>query len=196
MVLIWNFQKFARDAPASSKTPDENYDIVGYFLMDERKKTVLTFFLIVSAIVVVADQVTKFLVSEFIPLNTSETVVPGFLNLVHVRNSGAAFGVFSDKGNLISRAILSAISFFALLGIFWIVISQHLDRNAVIGFALFFGGAAGNFLDRIIVGEVTDFVDIQVLGLHWPAFNVADSALTIGAIIFCFKLLFATREST
>ncbi len=142
------------------------------------------------------DQVTKYLVSDLIPLNTSETILPGFLNLVHVKNSGAAFGMFADKGNLINRVILSAISFFALLAILWIVMSQRLEKYALIGFALFFGGAAGNFLDRIIFGEVTDFIDIHFRGIHWPAFNVADFALTTGAIIFCLRLLFANRQST
>jgi signal peptidase II len=71
-----------------------------------------------------------------------------------------------------------------------------LERYALLGFALFFGGAAGNFLDRIIYGEVTDFIDIQFRGLHWPAFNVADAALTLGAIIFCVRILLANREST
>ncbi|MEI6134182.1 MAG: signal peptidase II, partial [Desulfomonile sp.] len=66
--------------------------------MYENKKRILLFFFIVSAIVIMADQITKFLVIEFIPLNTSETVLPGFLTLVHVRNSGAAFGVFADRG--------------------------------------------------------------------------------------------------
>jgi signal peptidase II len=169
---------------------------LGCVLMYENKKRILLFFFIVSAIVIMADQITKFLVIEFIPLNTSETVLPGFLNLVHVRNSGAAFGVFADRGNLTSRAILSAISFLALLAILWIVISQRLERYALLGFALFFGGAAGNFLDRIIYGEVTDFIDIQFRGLHWPAFNVADAALTLGAIIFCVRILLANREST
>lgn len=164
--------------------------------MYENKKRILVFFFIVSAIVVVADQLTKSMVSEFIPLGASETVLPGFFNLVHVRNSGAAFGVFADRGNLTSRAILSAISFLALLAILWIVITQPMERYALIGFALFFGGAAGNFLDRIIYGEVTDFIDIQFRGFHWPAFNVADAALTLGAIIFCVRILLANREST
>jgi signal peptidase II len=169
---------------------------IGCVLMDESRKRFLVFFSVVSAIIIVVDQVTKYLVSEFIPLNTSETLLPGFLNLVHVKNSGAAFGMFADKGNLINRAILSAISFFALLAILWIVMSQRLEKYALIGFALFFGGAAGNFLDRIIFGEVTDFIDIHFRGIHWPAFNVADFALTTGAIIFCLRLLFANRQST
>ena len=118
---------------------------LGCVLMYENKKRILLFFFIVSAIVIMADQITKFLVIEFIPLNTSETVLPGFLNLVHVRNSGAAFGVFADRGNLTSRAILSAISFLALLAILWIVISQPLERYALIGFALFFWGCCGEF---------------------------------------------------
>ena len=116
--------------------------------------------------------------------------------MVHVKNSGAAFGAFSHNGNILSRFALSGISLIALIVIAWIVISQNLDRYSIIGFALFFGGAAGNFVDRVMFGQVTDFIDVYIGNLHWPAFNLADSALTIGAIIFCVRLIFPGRVET
>ena len=164
--------------------------------MDQYKKQILTTFIMIAGIVIIADQLTKYWVSENIPFSGSETIVPGFLDLVHVKNSGAAFGAFSHKGNILSRFALSGISLIALIVIAWIVISQKLDRYSIIGFALFFGGAAGNFVDRVMFGQVTDFIDVYIGNLHWPAFNLADSALTIGAIIFCARLVFPGRVET
>ncbi len=161
--------------------------------MDRYKKQTLTTFGVIAVIIIVADQMTKYLISNSIPLNGSETIIPGFLDLVHVRNAGAAFGVFADKTGIISRFALSGISLIALIVIAWIVTFQHLDRYSIVGFALFFGGAAGNFLDRLLLGEVTDFIDVYLGTLHWPAFNLADSALTVGAFIFCIRLIFPGR---
>lgn len=163
--------------------------------MDEKKRNSVRLFIVISVVVLMIDQTTKYVFSELVPLNASETVLPGFLNIVHVKNSGAAFGAFADRGNLTVRILLAAVSFFALVAIVWIVMSQELDTYGIIGFALFFGGAAGNFLDRIIHGEVMDFIDIHFKGYHWPAFNVADSALTVGAIFFCVRILFMNRKS-
>ncbi|MCL5122986.1 MAG: signal peptidase II [Deltaproteobacteria bacterium] len=170
--------------------PDRGFINNEFGTMDHYRKLSLITFGVIATVIVFADQLTKYLVSSSIPLNGSETIIPGFLNLVHVRNTGAAFGTFSHSGNVVIRIALSGISLIALIIIGWLVFFQRLDRYSVIGFALFFGGAAGNFIDRLILGHVTDFIDVYVKDVHWPAFNVADSALTIGALIFCVRLLF------
>ncbi len=164
-------------------------------IMLGRKQT-LTIFGLVSIFVILLDQVTKFMVLSAIPVNTSETIIPGLLNFTHVKNPGAAFGAFAENAGTLGRIALSVVSFVALIVIAWIVIFHPLDFYSVIGFALFFGGAAGNFIDRILFGEVTDFIDVYVWGLHWPAFNVADSALSIGAFIFCIRLIFPSRAQS
>ncbi|MGA8830774.1 MAG: signal peptidase II [Desulfomonilaceae bacterium] len=164
--------------------------------MNQYNKQTLTTFGIIAAIIIIADQLTKYWISDNITFNGSETIIPGFLDLVHVTNSGVAFGAFSHHGNMLSRFALSGISLTALVVITWIIISQRLDRYSIIGFALFFGGAAGNFVDRVMFGQVTDFIDVHIGNLHWPAFNLADSALTIGAIIFCVRLIFPGRVET
>lgn len=161
--------------------------------MDQYRKHAWMIFFTISAIIIVADQITKYVISNNIPFNVSDQLVPGFLNLVHVRNSGAAFGIFAHNSSLFSRGALSAVSFMALIITVWIVTSQRLDRSSLVGFSLFFGGAAGNFIDRLLFGEVIDFIDVHLGDLHWPAFNIADSALTIGAVIFCIRLIF-TRQ--
>ncbi len=164
--------------------------------MNQYKKQTFIIFGVIAGLVIIADQLTKYWVSDNITFNGSETIIPGFLNLAHVTNSGAAFGVFSSHGDMLSRYVLSGISLTALVVIIWIVILQRLDRYSIIGFALFFGGAAGNFVDRVMFGQVTDFIDVHIGNLHWPAFNVADSALTVGAIIFCIRLIFPGRVET
>lgn len=163
--------------------------------MDQYKKLAWTTFVTISAIIIAADQITKYIIANSIPLNVSDPLIPGFLNLVHVRNSGAAFGIFAHNSNLFSRGALAAVSFIALIITVWIVTSQRLDRSSLVGFSLFFGGAAGNFIDRLLFGEVIDFIDVHLGDLHWPAFNIADSALTVGAVIFCIRLIF-TRQVT
>lgn len=161
--------------------------------MDICRNKRLLLFGTIAAIVIMADQLSKYLVCISLPLNGSENIIPGFLNFVHVKNAGVAFGTFSHEGNILSRIILSGISLIALFIIIWIIVSQPLDRYSLIGFALFFGGAAGNFVDRVIFGRVTDFIDMHVKTLHWPAFNLADSALTVGAVIFCIRLLISEK---
>ncbi|MGC8660769.1 MAG: signal peptidase II, partial [Desulfomonilaceae bacterium] len=128
--------------------------------MDRNRKATLIKFGVISGAIVLVDQITKHLVSSSIPLNGSEAIVPGFLNLVHIRNTGAAFGAFSQTGSVLIRIALSGISLIALIVIGWLVFFQRLDRFSMIGFALFFGGAAGNFVDRLIFGHVIDFIDV------------------------------------
>lgn len=146
-------------------------------------KKVLVPSLIISSIVLL-DQVTKYLARTRIdPLETIG-LLP-ILNLVNVRNTGAAFGMFSSLGN----NFFIVISVVAILFMFWIILTGREDYRI---FSLLAGGAIGNLIDRLTLGYVVDFLDITVSGLHWPAFNVADSALTIG-IAFLMVTLFVKR---
>ena len=130
---------------------------------------------LIAILVVLLDQVTKFLARSFIgPLDTIR-VFP-FLHLVSVRNEGAAFGLFKGFGNV----PFIAISLIAIIVVIVLLIRGKEDR---FGLALILGGAIGNLIDRIAMGNVTDFVDVFAGRFHWPAFNVADSALTIGLVV-------------
>lgn len=125
--------------------------------------------------VVALDQITKHMVrTSFGPFETVP-LLP-FLRLVHVRNEGAAFGMFQGLGN---QAFI-AISIAAILFVFILLAKSREDR---LGLSLILGGAIGNLLDRIAFGRVTDFIDVFAGNFHWPAFNVADSALTIGLVL-------------
>lgn len=143
----------------------------------------------ISLSVIALDQVTKIQVVNSVALNHGYSVITDYLDVVHVRNSGAAFGFFSGSRGSLNRIILAVVSVSALVVIigmtFWIPEAGVLSLVAL---ALFFGGAAGNLIDRIIYGEVIDFIDVHVGSIHWPAFNVADSSLCLGAALFCLHI--------
>jgi len=148
------------------------------------------------AAVVVADQVTKALVRREIPLHDSVPVVPGVLNLVHVRNTGAAFGVLNDvhfPGKTAAVALLAtgalvAIAFYAAR------VSSH-ERLARLGLALIIGGALGNLVDRLVIGSVVDFVDVVIGTWHFWAFNVADAAITVGVAAMLADMMGINRHA-
>jgi len=133
------------------------------------------------AAVVVADQVTKALVRREIPLHDSVPVIPGVLNLVHVRNTGAAFGFLNDVHFPGKTAVVALVATGALIAIalYAARVSSH-ERLARPGLALIIGGALGNLVDRLFIGSVVDFVDVVILTWHFWAFNVADAAITVG----------------
>jgi signal peptidase II len=149
-----------------------------------------SFLALIACIIVVADQVTKFLVISRIPLNSAIDLVPGVLDLVHARNPGAAFGMMSGSTWEFRGLFFIFVSAAALVIIAAIVaFSKDFDYWLLLALSLFFGGALGNLVDRVRFGEVIDFIDVHWGDLHWPAFNAADSALTVGAILFAFHLL-------
>lgn len=130
--------------------------------------------------VLVADQWTKHWVEARLPRGASETILPGFLDLVHVQNTGVAFGMFASDGNSTSW-VLTLLGLVALTAVgLYFLWTPAQDRLLLTALALVAGGAVGNLVDRVMAGSVTDFVDVYVGSHHWPAFNVADSAISIG----------------
>ena len=141
-------------------------------------------YLFVSLGVIVLDQWTKWLVEVHLPHHAAQPLIPGFLNLTHVRNTGVAFGLFAAQGvgngswllTLLGLAALAAVGIY-----FWFAPTR--DRLLLIALALVVGGAVGNLIDRMASGAVTDFIDVYVGTHHWPSFNVADSAISIGIVL-------------
>ena len=134
--------------------------------------------------IVVLDQASKAAVRAFLALHESVTIVPGFLNLVHVRNSGAAFGLLNGVDVPYKQLLMTGIALGALIAIsVFAVRTTSNSRLAQLGLALVLGGASGNLIDRATAGFVVDFVDVYWRGWHFWAFNVADSAITIGAAL-------------
>jgi signal peptidase II len=143
-------------------------------------------FLILSLAIIVADAWTKWLVATRIDLHESIPLIPDYLQLVHVRNTGAAFGIGANADSRIVPYLLN----LGAIGVFFVVVAYAFraaitDRLLQTGLHLILGGAIGNLIDRFRLGYVVDFVDVFVKSHHWPAFNVADSAICIGiALLF------------
>ena len=147
--------------------------------------------LIVSSTVLLLDQATKLIIYYGLPLYGEIVVVPGFFSIVHYHNPGGAFGIFASAGDGFRHVFFLVVSTLALGLVFYFYRSTpKTHRFLSTGFALIFGGAVGNLSDRFRLGEVIDFLDVYVNGWHWPAFNVADSAISVGIGIFIFHLLF------
>jgi signal peptidase II len=138
-------------------------------------------YLILSLVIIVADAWTKWLVASRIDLHESIPLIPDFLQLVHVRNTGAAFGIGANADSAIVPLLLN----LGAIGVFFVVVAYAFraavtDRILQTGLHLILGGAIGNLIDRFRLHYVVDFVDVFVKSHHWPAFNVADSAICIG----------------
>ena len=139
---------------------------------------------------IVIDQYTKFMVTLHIPLSYSINVVEGFFNLTHVRNSGVAFGIFSEQNSQLKPYLLIFVSIIAIIAILIIFHQTEKEKKMVQGgLVLVFSGAIGNLIDRVLHKEVIDFIDIFFNNRHWPAFNVADACITIGVMLLAVDLL-------
>lgn len=145
-----------------------------------------THYLTISLIVLLLDAWTKWLVSTRIALHESIPLIPDLMQLVHVRNTGAAFGIGANSDSRMVPLLLNV----GAIGVFCIVVVYAIrtavsDRVLQVGLHLILGGAIGNLLDRFRLGYVVDFLDVFIREHHWPAFNVADSAICIGiALLF------------
>jgi signal peptidase II len=141
-------------------------------------------------VVVALDQLTKAAIRAMLPLQSSVTVIPGFMDFTHVVNTGAAFGILNNVDFPFKTMLVALVAAGALVGVgIYAANLAHHQLVARIGLALIIGGAAGNLIDRIIVGSVVDFVDVYWRTYHFWAFNVADSAITVGVSIMIFDML-------
>jgi signal peptidase II len=150
----------------------------------------MIFLLIVVGTIIVLDQVTKLLVLHFLPLFSMIKVIPGFFNLVHVRNTGGAFSFLAGEPTGWRLGLFIGLTLF-VVAIILFAYGKLQSRNywSRTAYALITGGALGNLVDRLRFGEVVDFLDWYVGVYHWPAFNVADSAITVGALMLVVSVL-------
>ena len=150
-----------------------------------------------TIVIIVADQVTKAIVNASIGLYDSTTVIPGLLDLVHVRNEGVAFGLLNNTDLPYKTAITTLLALTALAGIaLYARQLQEREWVARLGLACILGGAVGNLIDRVRQGYVLDFVDVYWKSWHFWAFNVADAAITIGAILVFVDLLLVRSHAS
>jgi signal peptidase II len=153
--------------------------------------------LYVAVTVVILDQITKALVRPALALHESMVVIPGYVDLTRVHNTGAAFGMLNSVDFPLKTVVLSLVALIALGGVAWYAATVPLaDRLARIGIAGVLGGAVGNLIDRATAGYVLDFVDAYWNGWHFWAFNVADAAITVGVIFMILDILGLGRRAS
>ena len=141
-------------------------------------------------LLVTVDQVTKFLVKHSFELYESKEVIPGFFNLTFVLNPGAAFGMLARMNESYRQLFFIAVTILAILAVIFLMYKELGHRLRTFSYALILSGAIGNFIDRLYLGKVVDFLDFYIKGYHWPAFNVADSSITIGIILLFIDIIF------
>jgi signal peptidase II len=148
-------------------------------------------------LVVVLDQITKGIVRAKLPLYASRTIIPGFMDFTHVPNSGIAYGFLQTVDFPFKTVIIAMIAATAMIsvGIYAASLARH-QIVARIGLALIIGGAAGNLIDRVVVGSVVDFVDVYWRSYHFWAFNVADSAISIGVAIMILDMIGVNKHAS
>jgi len=146
---------------------------------------------LIAFLVVVLDRLAKASIERKIQLHDSISIIPGFFRLTHVENTGAAFGLFADSPSQWKIAALVLFSLIALVivcALLWK--NSHSMTTTGFGLALILGGALGNLWDRLVSGHVVDFLLFYIGQYQWPAFNVADSAIVVGAGLLVFEILF------
>ena len=150
----------------------------------------------VSFSVLAADQATQLAIERATDAGWRHAVIPGLLDLVHTRNSGIAFGMFSETNSSWLQVLLISFSLIAATVIAWLLLSGRAggQRNHA-GLALILGGAVGNVLDRMMQGSVVDFILVYYRSFQWPAFNLADSAIVTGAGLVLLDLLAGHRPA-
>ena len=152
-------------------------------------------YLLISLAVLFLDQWTKGLITRLFDVHQSSTVIANFFDITYVRNSGAAFGLFASVDSSLKAIILNTVAvlvFFVVSG--YALRTSHKSVRLQTGFALILGGAVGNLLDRVRFGYVVDFLDFSIGSHHWPAFNVADSAICVGVGLLFLDMLKAEED--
>ncbi len=148
------------------------------------------FYFLIPIVVLVLDRLTKVLVEARFLLYESKTIIPGVFDLTHTRNTGVAFGLFANSDSPWVPYVLTLTATTALIAILVYSLRQPVDNwKLQLGLMLVLGGAAGNLYDRINYGYVIDFLDVFYGTYHWPTFNVADSAITIGIGFLLLEVL-------
>ena len=147
-------------------------------------------FILGAAVILALDQITKSAITSRFALHETYPIISGFFNLVYVMNPGAAFGFLAGASETFRYIFFTGITILAAgLIVYYLAKSNPRNLMLVTSLTLIFGGAVGNLIDRLRFGAVVDFLDFYIGGAHWPAFNVADSAITIGAVLMIWEMI-------
>ncbi len=151
---------------------------------------------VTTGLILLLDQITKFYVDSSMRLHESIPVIQGLFSITYVRNPGAAFGFLADASPLFRSIFFAAVTVLAIiLVVHYIWKSKAKEPFLTFALSLILSGAVGNLIDRVRLGEVIDFLDVYIGSTHWPAFNVADSAISVGAVILFIELTRRGKES-
>ena len=150
---------------------------------------------LVGLAVIVLDQVTKYSIMQSMRLHESIPVIPNLFSITYIRNPGAAFGLLAGSSNAFRMVFFGVTSLFALalLGTILVRLPER-DWIGQLSIAGIIGGAIGNLIDRLQFGEVIDFLDVYIESYHWPAFNVADSAISVGVVCLIIHFAFERKD--
>jgi signal peptidase II len=149
----------------------------------------------ITLAVLAVDRATKYAIEAMTPLGYRRTYIPHFFSIVHTSNPGIAFGFFADSPSRWINGMLSVATLVVCILLTWLLLSGHTgSAPGRVGAALILGGALGNLVDRVLHSSVTDFIYFHVRGYDWPAFNFADAAITIGALLIGFELVFMRKR--
>ena len=156
--------------------------------------------LLIASLVFVLDRATKVVIERNVSLWDTRTVIPGFFNIVHTKNRGAAFGMFSDGSSELRTFLLIGVSIAVLIFVAVVLLQPSRAgfsgaRTTMFGLSLVLGGAIGNVYDRIVSGMVTDFLEFYMGQWHFAAFNVADSAITAGAGLLLLDMWMSRKQA-
>jgi len=158
------------------------------------KKPLILFF-ITAGLVMLLDQVTKFYVISHFQLHESLPVIDGFFNITYIRNPGAAFGFLAGASPVFRGLFFTAVTLITVgMILYYLVKNRVRNHLLVLPLALILAGALGNLVDRFRFGEVVDFLDFSIGAYHWPAFNIADSAISIGAVFLIVEMFRRRKE--
>ncbi len=147
-------------------------------------------FVIVNALVVTADQISKIVIEKNLFLNEFITIVPNFFDIRYIRNTGAAFGIMARLPDSWRLSFLIGVSLVAMGLIFYLFVKAEKERLVyALSLSLVFAGAVGNLIDRVMLGEVRDFLHLHIYNLSWPIFNIADSSISVGIALLAWELI-------
>jgi signal peptidase II len=152
--------------------------------------------LLIALAVVVLDRLTKWAIVKTIVLEDAVSIIPGFFRLTHLENTGAAFSLFADSTSPFKTALLITFSMAALAVVAFLLWRSRNEFNiTTLSLSLVLGGAVGNLWDRLADGMVTDFLDFYLGIHHWPPFNIADSAIVVGALLLLTRMMRAEKPA-
>ncbi|MBZ4642509.1 MAG: lspA [Deferribacteraceae bacterium] len=140
-------------------------------------------------ILVLIDQVTKFYIKHVFDLYETKEIIPGFFNLTFVLNPGAAFGFLAKLNESFRQIFFIIVTTIAIIIVIYLMYKEMQHKLRAFSYALILSGAIGNFIDRIYLGSVVDFLDFYIKNYHWPAFNIADSCITVGIILLILDMI-------